>query len=83
MSFKRAKVVMLPTNEKATVGSIVTRSSDNRMAIVNVLTKDDPQPCIHQHLYILSDEEIKEGDWVLYTKGNKEIAQANIAFLQK
>ena len=60
---KLAQVVMLPTNEKATVGSIVTRSSDNRMAIVNVLTKDDPQPCIHQHLYILSDEEIKEGDW--------------------
>jgi len=60
---KPVQVVMLPTNEKANVGSIVTRPSDDRMAIVNVLTKDDPQPCIHQHLYILSDEEIKEGDW--------------------
>ena len=63
MSFKKTKVVMLPTNEKATVGSIVTRPSDNRMATVNVLTINDPQPCVHQHLYFLSDEEIKEGDW--------------------
>ena len=63
-TFKKTKVVMLPTNEKATVGSIVTRPSDNRMATVNVLTKDDTQPCIHQHLYFLSDEEIKEGDWL-------------------
>lgn len=64
-TFKKTKVVMLPTNEKATIGSIVTRPSDNRMAIVNVLTKDDTQPCIHQHLYFLSDEEIKEGDWCI------------------
>ena len=60
---KSAQLIMIPTNEKANVGSIVTRPSDNRMAIVNVLTKDDPQPCIHQHLYILSDKEIEEGDW--------------------
>jgi hypothetical protein len=62
---KKCKVLLLPTNEKATIGSIVTRPSDNRMAIVNVLTKDDTQPCIHQHLYFLSDEEIKEGDWCI------------------
>lgn len=63
MSFKKCKVVMLPTNEKVSVNSIVTRPSDNRMAIVNVLTKDDPQTCIHQHIHILSDEEIKKDDW--------------------
>ncbi len=65
--YKQHDLVMLPTNEKATVGSIVTRPSDSKMAIVNVLTKDDPQPCVHQHLYIISDEEIKEGDWVYNT----------------
>jgi hypothetical protein len=61
--FKNSNVVMLPTNEKARVNSIVTRPSDNRMAIVNVLTVNDPQPSIHQHLYILSDEIITVGDW--------------------
>lgn len=70
MSFKKCSLVILPTNERIDVGSIVTRPSDNRMAIVNVLTKDDPQPCVHQYLYILSDEEIKEGDWYI-TSDNK------------
>lgn len=74
-TFKKTKVVMLPTNEKATVGSIVTRPSDNRMATVNVLTKDDTQPCIHQHLYFLSDEEIKDGEYGfcmnLFNRGNQ------------
>jgi hypothetical protein len=66
---KKCKVVMLTTNEKADVGSIVTRPSDNRMAIVNVLTKDDPQPYIHQHLYILSDKSPNSRDWYIDRDG--------------
>ena len=62
----KKEVLLLPTDEKAIVGSIVTRPSDGRAAQVNVLTQDDPQPCIHQHLYVLSDEKIKEGDWFIY-----------------
>lgn len=64
--YKQHDLVLLPTNEKTIVNSIVTRPSDNRMAIVNVLTKDDTQPSIHQHLYVLSDEKIKAGDWFIY-----------------
>jgi len=67
-TFKNAKVVMLPTNQKATVNSIVTRPSDNRMAIVNVLTVNDPQPSIHHHIYIVSDEIINDGDWYMNGK---------------
>ena len=63
--FKKCKITMLPTNEKATVNSIVTRPSDNKMAIVNVLTINDPQECIHQNLYITSDDNIKKDDWVI------------------
>jgi hypothetical protein len=64
-TFKKRNVVMLSTNEKATINSIVTHPSKyNVMGIVNVLTVDDPQPCIHQHLYIVSDDEvINRGDW--------------------
>ncbi len=58
--FKRAQVIMLPTKEKS-----------NTIKVNNTLLyykeKDNPvlgcyQP---QHLYIISDEEIREGDWVL------------------
>lgn len=56
---------MLSVNKPTTVGSIVTRPSDNRMAVVNILTKDDPQPCTHQHLYILSYGKINNGDWYM------------------
>lgn len=66
----KKEVLRLSTDEKAIVGSIVTRPSDGRAAQVNVLTQDDPQPCIHQHLYVVSDEKIKEGDWFIY---NNEI----------
>ena len=54
---------MLPTNKKATIGSIVTTPNYTKMAVVNVLTVNDPQPCIHQHLYVISDERINQLDY--------------------
>lgn len=58
-------VVMVSTSKPATVNQIVSRKSDNRLAIVNVLTVEDPNRHLHttQHLYILSDEKVKNGDW--------------------
>lgn len=61
-NFKNTKVVMLPTIKSNKVGDIVMRPSDKRLTTINVLTTDDPQECINQHIYILSDDEIKEND---------------------
>ena len=50
----KRNVVMLPTNEKAEKGLYLSKSG---LLTIEKLT--------NQHLYILSDEEIKEGDWVI------------------
>lgn len=50
---------MLPTNEKA--NSIWSNSLLNKLSYGEL----SPIHCSHYHLYILSDEEIKEGDWCI------------------
>lgn len=72
--FKRAKVVMLSTNIKATdrpftVG--ITLCNDGKLRIGNPVGTSETR----QHLYITSDEEIKEGDWC-YSEGINFIFQA-------
>ena len=59
MSFKKTKVVMLSTNEKAKFNDLVIHP------IGGLLVQFKFQNCteVAQHLYFLSDEEIKEGDW--------------------
>lgn len=65
MSFKRAKVVMLPTNKKAKL------YLDNK----EIYTKNRIDDSILRHnLYIVSDDEIKEGDW--YIDDTEEIRQS-------
>ena len=74
---KTHKVVMLPTEDKAKVGGIVQRPRDKALAIVNPLTIDDTQESISQHLYILSDDTIKEGDWFINNDyGNLSVKKA-------
>ncbi|MFW6225973.1 MAG: hypothetical protein ACOC3V_03365 [bacterium] len=59
--FKRAKVVMLPTNEKA--GTIWLNTKGQ---LLHTHVSDEYKELYKpQHLYILSDEKIKEGDWML------------------
>jgi len=58
MSFKRVKVVMLPTNEKAPLWL----SKGNTLTLWGKENNNDKLGD-NQHLYILSDEEIKVGDW--------------------
>jgi hypothetical protein len=61
----KCKVVMLTTNKNNTIGSIVKRSSDNKLAIINVLTQNDPQECVSQHLYLISNRAIQVYDWCI------------------
>ena len=58
MSFKRTKVVMLSTNEKASL-----KLGQNGLLVSNTLGYDSHFK--NQELYFLSDEEIKEGDWCI------------------
>jgi hypothetical protein len=71
MSFKRTKVVMLPTNEKAPL--ILGTSKNGKLAISNSSICNGAY-IQNQHLYFLSDDEIKEGDWK-YDTFHKEISQ--------
>ena len=57
MTVKRCKVVMIPTNEKA---QIYLR--EKQLIYHNVLQNNYDNG---QHLYFLSDEEIREGDWYM------------------
>lgn len=61
---------MLPTNEKAAI----------TMSLMNILIFGGSHPENNQykntHLYILSDEEIKEGDWYLTFQNNEVIGGA-------
>lgn len=74
-SYKECEVVMLST-EKATTGMIVKSFNKTFEIITNknfddkcqeVLNKSSKNP---QHLYILSSEEIKEGDWYINLRNN-------------
>lgn len=57
----RAQVVMLPTNQKAPI----TMNSAEGLFLnpMQILAKHRMGICTNQHLYFLSDEEIKEGNW--------------------
>jgi hypothetical protein len=62
MSFKRTKVVMLSTNEKA---SLLLGTSKGGLLIKSNRGVSNSTHLKNQHLYLLSDDEIKEGDWFL------------------
>ena len=86
--FKRVKVVMLPTNEKAGLGSIYKRIKDDEIGLIDDFDKIgnlyiNKNPNVQssnsnfeaQHLYIISNDEIKEGDWYIWMD-NKTICKA-------
>ena len=81
-TFKKAKIVMLPTNQKAGLGSIYKRIKDDEIGSINEFDKIgnlyiNKNPNVQksnsnfeaQHLYIISDDEIKEGDYYIIDTG--------------
>lgn len=72
--FKRAQVVMLPTKKNS---SNIAKSINQDILSLYNKNDDKYNQWINQHLYILSDDEIKEGDWVYSINYN------NILQLQK
>ena len=63
---RKAKVVMLPTNEKA--GTIW--KTTNGQLIHTHVSGEYKEKYTPQHLYITSDDEIKEGDWCIDSNGS-------------
>lgn len=64
MKYEKCKVVMLSTEKASSIGlygKILTFNEGG-----NTYRKGNDTICIKQHVYILSNEEIKEGDWFLY-----------------
>lgn len=70
--FKRAKVVMLPTNEKTKYLMVYSNVEKTKGKLILSGLKNDEYK-EYQHLYFLSDDEIKEGDWFLYYNKNNQL----------
>jgi hypothetical protein len=68
---KKAQVIMLPTNiAKSEYNQLWLCKNDilyNATAVKRIKSHEDTK---FQELYIISDDEIKEGDWYLYLKYN-------------
>jgi hypothetical protein len=65
--YKKCKVVMLATNEKA---PLIIGKTKVLFHNEKEYTFKSIQAGVYQHLYILSDDEIKEGDWYLKSGNN-------------
>jgi hypothetical protein len=62
--FKKCKVVMLPTNRKAVNGQLCLNNSYLPNLTQPLVIGYDSPHLTPQHLYILSDDEINDGDWI-------------------
>lgn len=78
---KKCEVVMLSTTTKAIEGGIMLYPSENQLLIINrrshgnklfdVGIEGSPYVnCKLQHLYIISDDEIKKDDWFINITSN-------------
>lgn len=61
---------MLPTNEKASTNGLVINPTTNKIQYNDIVNKKGAKyytdaAFIYNHLYITSDEDIKEGDWCI------------------
>jgi len=69
--FKRAQVIMLPTQLNTCNLVPIIKYINGKLQYLNMEFTNNS--LIGQHLYIISDDEIKEGDWILLP--NKRITQ--------
>lgn len=65
-SFKKAQVIILPTEDKTNIS--LNKNNTLILRDAYIISQDDEK---YQHLYIISDDEIKEGDCVLTTLHSK------------
>lgn len=79
--FKKVKVVILPTNQQTNYLMVYSDVEKTKgKLILNGLKNDEYKE--YQHLYIISDDEIKKGDYIYCTITNAiEIAKYNHDYL--
>lgn len=75
-SYKEAQVIMLPTETKSDLWLMHNKSQG--LMYLKTASVLDGEP---QHLYIISSEEIKEGDW--YIKNNFSVHQSACGEIEK
>ncbi len=82
MTLKRIKTILLPASNQTTLeqNQLWTHENGNGISLRlwdNITSKVSKHElngyCIPQHLYFISDDDIKEGDWILW---NHKIVQA-------
>ncbi len=88
-TMKKCQVILLPTNKKAPLANnhgklVLANGSKDKLFDTSKYIEGD-RNLKPQHLYILSDEEIKEGDWVYNTvlKDISYIANSSINLLSE
>jgi len=64
--YKKHKIVMLPSNDKQTENGICLGSTGFSKNKLYVYQHNDHWDMVQQHLYILSYDNINEGDWYLH-----------------
>lgn len=68
--FKRAQVIMLPTENKTYIGKFLENEPYLALYSWYLKSLNIKEQRQGQHLYIISDDEIKEGDWCLNENNN-------------
>ena len=69
-TFKKEKIVMLPTNQQTKYLMVYSDVEKTKgKLILNGLKNDEYKE--YQHLYIISDDEIKKDDWFINLQHNK------------
>ena len=78
-TFKKAKVVMLSTNEPSKIGNLATYQKRSLAKVIKEGVKPINTIVQFWNLYIISDDEIKEGDW-FYNIHSKIVGRAEFNF---
>ena len=76
--FKRVKVVMLPTNKPSKLGNLATYQGRSLAKVIKEGVKPINTIVQFWNLYIISNDEIKEGDWYINLLQDNTIYQNNI-----
>ena len=69
--FKKAKVVMLPTNKPSKLGDLATYQGKSLAKVIKEGVNLKNTTVQFWNLYIISDDEIKKGDWIITNIHNK------------
>ncbi len=72
---KKCKVVMLATKE-TNYNNYLVLNKDNKLCAWDTTSMGSQITLPPQNIYITSDDEIKEGDWVLWGEKQDQISQA-------